>query len=117
MPGVRYNLYIRDCLSFRRRTHVCSLWDYKYAGTSKELGKTWNDRLITFVPMLTHLTESTCDVLKMVAADESAGLLLFQRPLTEIKEVGLNYFFFHFLSVSIQNICFSDSELFGCEFQ
>ena len=47
-------------------------------------------KLGMIVPMLTHLTESTCEVLKMVAADESARLLLFQRPLTDIKEVGLN---------------------------
>jgi len=87
------------CYNFRRRTHACSFWGYKYLGSSKTLAPEWNNKFINFIPFLCCLTEDTIPEMKKLCAMESKGALLFQRPLSEITAVWLflNWFSFYFL--------------------
>ena len=76
--GIELLLTLLMCCNSRNvLISVLYIWGYKYLGTSKELGETWNDRFISFFFMLTFLTESSCEPLKVVAAAESSGNLLF----------------------------------------
>ena len=74
-------------LKIRRRTKVCSFWDYKYIGTSKSTAPMWNNKFIYFVPFLCSITTDICDELEEICKLEAEGALLFQKPVDEIKQV------------------------------
>ena len=67
-------------LCYRRRSHICSFFDYQYVGVSKDAGKEWNNRFILFVPFLFRLTSVLTLKLLEISSLESQQLLLFQKP-------------------------------------
>jgi len=66
----------------RRRTYVCSHWDYKYLGTNKgTYSQPWQSKYICFVPFLCSITKDVLKVLKEICTLESSCLLLFQKSV------------------------------------
>ena len=72
---------------YRRRSHVCSYFDYTYVGVSKDSGKDWNNRFILFIPFLCGLTHELSSKLLDICSLESQQLLLFQKPKEELQQV------------------------------
>ena len=71
-------------LCSRRRTYVCTFFDYTYAGIGKEVGKEWNSRFITFVPFLCGLTVELAAALTTLCELESSQELLFQQSKQDL---------------------------------
>ena len=72
---------------FRRRKHVCLVWDYHYTGTGKGPSQPWNSKYINFVPFLCSITRDVLLVLREVCKMDQNRTLLFQKDLDDIKAV------------------------------
>ena len=74
-------------LCCRRRTYVCTFFNYTYAGIGKEVGKEWNSRFITFVPFLCGLMVELAAALTTLCELEPSQELLFQQSKQDLEQV------------------------------